>query len=122
MTSFNLVVILLCVAGISAGQILFKLASRTLRDGQPLIHALVSPYFLFGILIYGIATLAWIWQLSKVDLNRAYPLMTLSFIFVPLMSVYVLAESVSPRYWVGLALVLLGLYVILSGQTTGTKL
>lgn len=122
MTSFNLVVILLCVAGISAGQILFKLASRTLRGGQPLIHALVSPYFLLGILIYGIATLAWIWQLSKVDLNRAYPLMTLSFIFVPLMSVYVLAESVSPRYWVGLALVLLGLYVILSGQTTGTKL
>ncbi len=122
MTSISFIVIIFCVAGISAGQILFKLASRALNGGQPLIHALVSPYFIFGILIYGAATLAWIWQLSKVDLSRAYPLMTLSFIFVPLMSTYVLGESISPRYWVGLALILLGLYVILSSQIAGTKL
>lgn len=118
MSAVTFLAILSCVIGISAGQVLFKLASRTISQGQPFYFVLGSPYFLCGIAIYGVATFVWIVQLAKADLSRAYPMMTLSFILVPILSSLFLGETIAPRYWAGLILLLSGLIIMLSSSSS----
>jgi drug/metabolite transporter (DMT)-like permease len=103
--------LILCVAGIACGQILFKLAARTISTGGNLLSAALSPYFIAGVVIYGTTTLAWIWLLSKMTLSKAYPFMALSFVFVPLLSALILGEHINGRYWIGMALIISGLLV-----------
>jgi drug/metabolite transporter (DMT)-like permease len=76
MSIFNLILILICVFGIACGQILFKLASgffpKSLAFNELLSFAL-NRYFLSALVIYGLATILWIYALKLVPLNVAYP-------------------------------------------------
>jgi drug/metabolite transporter (DMT)-like permease len=109
--------LVLCVAGIACGQILFKLAARTINAGGNLLSAALSPYFIAGIVIYGTTTLAWLWLLSKMSLSKAYPFMALSFVFVPLLSALILGEQINSRYWIGMVLIISGLLVTVQSVT-----
>lgn len=113
MNILNIAGLVLCVAGIACGQILFKLAARSIHSGAHLVAVLTSPFLITGVVIYGVTTLAWIWLLSKLELTRAYPFMALSFIFVPLLSTFLLGEHISPRYWAGTILIIAGLLLTL---------
>lgn len=98
-----------CVLGISAGQLLFKLAAtRPLADGAPLWRLLFSPALLLGLTLYGLATLAWLWQLRTVPLSRAFPFMALGFVVTPLAAVWLFGEAAGPRYWLGAGLIVAG--------------
>jgi drug/metabolite transporter (DMT)-like permease len=110
--------LVLCVTGIACGQVLFKLTARSLQSGASLLTAALSPYLLCGIALYGAMTLTWIWLLTKLELSRAYPFMALSFVFVPLLSVLILGEHISPKYWLGIALIICGLLLTLPATST----
>jgi drug/metabolite transporter (DMT)-like permease len=110
MNTLNVVFIVLCVFGIGIGQILFKLAAREAAD--TLLNALLSPYLLIALAIYGLATITWVWQLSMVDLTRAYPFMALTFVVVPLLSMLLLNEAVGWSYFLGVACIVCGIVVI----------
>ena len=71
------------VAGIAAGQLLFKLCAESLRVEGPWATRTVVP-FAAAMAIYGTTTLAWIWVLQRAELGKIYPLMALAFVFVPL--------------------------------------
>ena len=113
MNFINTVSLLICVASIACGQILFKLASRSIQPGAGLMAIFLSPYLIVGIALYGITTLAWVWLLSKLELTRAYPFMALNFVLVPLLGTLFLGEHVGPRYWAGIALIIGGLLLTL---------
>lgn len=108
------IALLLCVAGIAVGQILFKLASHTLNAKTDVLALLTSPYLIGGSSLYVVATFAWIWLLSRVELSQAYPFMALSFVLVPLLSITFLGEHVSYRYWLGITLIIGGIVLTLS--------
>jgi hypothetical protein len=59
------------VVGMSAGQLLFKLAARQVRTEQ----ILLSPYLWIAVCLYGAVTLAWVLLLREIDLASAYPLL-----------------------------------------------
>lgn len=109
MSLVNYSVVLACVIGICAGQILFKLTAASLVNTSRLWQVFVSPTLLLGLGIYGLATIAWIMQLRHIDLSRAYPFMALSFVLVPLASVLFLKEAVDGRYWVGVGFIVSGI-------------
>lgn len=109
MTMPILLVVLLCVVGISAGQILFKLTSRSIDAASPIVSMALNPIFIAALLIYGLATIAWIWALRHVELSLAYPLMALSYLIVPFGSHFLLGEQVAARYWIGVALICAGI-------------
>lgn len=108
--------IMVCVVGISIGQILFKLAAKSLpKSGGTLEIALsliLNPYLLIGLTVYLAATALWIWVLREVPLNLAYPLMALAFLFVPLLSMYLLGETFSRTSLFGGILIVSGVYII----------
>jgi len=111
------IALILCVIGIAIGQILFKLASHALGTRANLMALISSPYLIGGGMLYVAATFAWIWLLARVELSQAYPFMALSFVIVPLLSVFFLGEHVSYRYWLGIALIVAGIVLTLSATS-----
>lgn len=102
---------LLCVFGISIGQILFKLSANSLEKTGSYFSPRTATLVFVALALYGITTLAWIWVLQKVELGRVYPLMALAFILVPLCSYFVFGEKFPPQYFVGVFLIAMGIIV-----------
>ena len=109
MTLVQYALTLACVIAIAAGQVMFKLSARSVAGSSALHELLFSPILIAALAVYAVATVAWISQLRYVDLSRAYPLMALSFVIVPLASMAILGETVAPRYWAGVALIVGGI-------------
>ena len=103
---------LACSLGIAAGQILFKLSANAAKSADSFFAAPALIWLFFAIAIYGTTTLAWVWVLQNTGLARVYPYMATSFAVVPLVSYFVFEERFSDNYFIGLALILLGLIVI----------
>lgn len=99
---------------IAAGQVLFKLASRSTggTDLAGLAGLLVNPFLIAALAIYGTGTIIWIYLLKSVPLNYAYPFMALTFCFVPVLAWIFLGEAPTLRLAIGTGLVLVGLFVI----------
>lgn len=98
--------------GMSAGQLLFKLASPALAQG-PLYDRIIalghSRYFLGAMLLYVALSVVWVWILSFTALSRAYPFVALAFVITPLLGAIVFGEPLSPRLLAGLAVIICGL-------------
>lgn len=97
---------------ISAGQLLFKLASGHLDVRRPLADPQGLAILGVALALYGAATLVWVMILRHAPLSRIYPLMALSFVLTPLGAMLILKEPISGAYWAGVGLILVGLVVI----------
>ena len=101
---------------IAVGQVLFKIASRSVGepDAAGLTGLASNPYLLAALALYGSGTILWLFILKRVPLSAAYPFMALSFCLVPLLGYWFLGETLSWRYGAGLALIVAGLLVTFS--------
>ena len=111
--SFRTSAAILIVVMISVGQILFKLAAERLRASDGQLTTPVISIVAVSLVLYGAATLAWIWMLQFYPLSRIYPLMALSFIFVPLGGLLIFGERLTLSFAGGTLLLIAGLLLIL---------
>jgi multidrug transporter EmrE-like cation transporter len=75
-----------------------------------------EPLFDLGVLLYGLASLVWFRVLSTEPLSVAYPVLaSLTFVLVTLGAVVLFREPLSLAKVVGLALLVLGLFVVSQG-------
>ncbi|HEY2255024.1 MAG TPA: EamA family transporter [Variovorax sp.] len=102
---------LLCVLGIAAGQILFKLSAAAMQKAGSFLDPRGLLILFVALGLYGITTLAWVWVLQQIELGRVYPLMALAFVVVPLGSHFLLGERFQIQYFVGVALIVAGIVV-----------
>ena len=102
-------VAVLCVCGIAAGQILFKLGANSLNTNGGRLLSAGGAVLAGALALYGLTTIAWIWVLQRSDLGKTYPLMALAFILVPLASHFFFGESFTWRYAIGCALLVAGI-------------
>lgn len=105
------VVALICVVGIAAGQLLFKLSANSLQQTGSLFAPRTALTLFIALSLYGATTIGWVWVLQKVDLGRVYPLMALAFVLVPIGSHFVFGERFHFQYFVGVALIMLGIVI-----------
>ena len=98
---------------ISAGQVLFKKTSERLigRHDEGFLSIAFDPVFIAALVLYGTATLIWIYVLKLVPLSYAYSFMALTFVMVPLLSLLFLGESLNWRYYLGTVFIIVGLIV-----------
>lgn len=109
--------VLVLVASISAGQILFKLAALSLPTlGKvtlvDLAALLSNPCFILAIALYAGTTVLWVWVLREADLSRVYPFVSLSFVLVPAAGVVFFGEKATLGLVIGIALILAGVFII----------
>ncbi|PHM38064.1 4-amino-4-deoxy-L-arabinose-phosphoundecaprenol flippase subunit ArnF [Xenorhabdus innexi] len=67
-----------------------------------------------GLISYALSMFCWIFTLKYLPLNKAYPLLSLSYIFVYLMAVLLpwFNENISPLKTAGVLLILFGVWFI----------
>jgi drug/metabolite transporter (DMT)-like permease len=101
-------------AGIGMGQLLFKLAADDIRTrlDHSLLTAALSPYLVSALILYVLTTALWIGILMHLPLGRAYPFALLGAALVPLLAKAFLGETLDKQYFVGMALVLVGILIV----------
>ncbi len=92
-------------------QIFLKLGI-TKTTSMELLKVLSNLYILGGLFLYGISAVLWIYSLSKIPLSFAYPMVSLGYVVVFVLSYWVFGESISPLRVGGLVTIVLGVLMI----------
>jgi drug/metabolite transporter (DMT)-like permease len=102
MTAVHLGILLVIIASIleAFGQVFLKMA--TLRQTSK------GLWRVFGLAFFGVQALVYTWSLRYLEVSTAFPLGSLSFVFVTLMSQGILRERVERARWVGIIFILVG--------------
>jgi len=117
----NFLMILFCVGTGALGQISMKHGMNAVgkinaaQVVQKMSTAFTNPFVLAGLFLYGISALVWMVVLSRVNLSYAYPMVSLGYVFVVLLSRYLFAEPVTMLRLVGTLVI--GVGVILISQS-----
>jgi drug/metabolite transporter (DMT)-like permease len=106
--------LLLNIVLLVAGQIIWKIGLE--KSGglqlENALHVLLSPLILLGVFIYGIATVIWLYVLSRLPLSFAYPLQSFAYVFALLVAFVLFKESIPPTRWIGAFIILAGIAVL----------
>ncbi len=76
-----------------------------------LLKLFLDPWLLSGFAAAFVASLFWMAVMTKFELSFAYPFMSLSFLLVFLLSIWLLGESFTWGKAFGLMLILVGIFV-----------
>ena len=121
MSGMTWTLILSGVALNAVAQLLLKVATRqlahfsdfglrTLTDSV-LILAKSVPFWV-GMVCYGTSLCVWLAALSKAPVSTAYPMLSLGYILVAVVSVVWLGESLSMAKVLGIALICAGVVLV----------
>jgi drug/metabolite transporter (DMT)-like permease len=100
----------LCATG---GTMLLKIGAQ---GREQLIDFFNLP-LIVGFAIYGIGSLLWIYALSKAPVTTVHPFTALTFILVISSAFVFLHERPTAFEWLGIALILAGLGVIVTAKS-----
>ncbi|MGA6939248.1 MAG: hypothetical protein WB041_28290, partial [Pseudolabrys sp.] len=117
LTLLQILLLTAYAGGMSAGQLLFKMAANSygtanVGTGERLLALFCNPYFLSALVLYSGLALLWVWILSFTPLSRAYPFVALAFALTPLLAGSLFGEAISLRLIIGLLLILGGLFFV----------
>ena len=102
---------IVCVIGIAAGQILFKMSSSSLSKSGSWFDMQTLTVLFSAFALYGLTTILWVYVLQRADLGKIYPLMALAFVIVPIGSHFVFGERFQAQYFIGITLIITGIIV-----------
>lgn len=110
----NYLLIVLNICLLVIGQTLWKIGVKdvTFNSIAGVLTLLLSPWIISGVLLYGLATVLWIYLLSKYPLSFLYPLQSLAYVIALLIAIFLFKEYVSMYKWFGVIFILIGVYFI----------
>jgi undecaprenyl phosphate-alpha-L-ara4N flippase subunit ArnE len=116
MTLWIWAIALLSIVLSAAAQLLMKIGMTSVGStglgGNSLLAAASNIYVAGGFAAYGIGAILWLKVLSRVELSLAYPLVSLAFVVVTVLSWLVLGERLSAGRIAGIALIVIGVAVM----------
>lgn len=78
-----------------------------------LFRLLTNPFVLLAILAYGFGVIFYMFMLSRLDLSFLYPVMVaLGLVFATLVSSFIFEEQISLMRLGGIAVVILGVFIL----------
>ena len=121
MSLITWILILLGVGLNAAAQLLLKTATRPLAQytvfnadtlSSSILILCKSLPFWTGMVCYGASLCVWLAALSKAPVSTAYPMLSLGYVVVAVVSVGWLGESMTPAKIAGIALICLGVVLV----------
>jgi multidrug transporter EmrE-like cation transporter len=115
----TIVLILGAVAFSAVGQLFLKSGAQHLASLgrlEFLLAAARNVHVLSGLVAWIASTLCWLYVLRVAPLSIAYGLTSLTYVLVPLASVYVFGEQIRRPHVVGMVLIIIGIACVLSGD------
>jgi drug/metabolite transporter (DMT)-like permease len=111
-----LIMVLVCTLLNAASNILIKRGLATLGDHPSMLAAAIGiftvPMLLGGFALLGASTVLFVLALRKGDLSLLFPVFTLSYVWVAILSVVILHESMNGLKITGLATIMAGVAVM----------
>ena len=121
MLSFSIIIAVAATAAVA--HILLKVGmnevgeinSNSIKTPVTLIRQLLTtPAVLAAIPVYAISNIGWLIVLSRLNLSVAYPFLASLYIFIPVLSMVFLSESLTLQHWVGILVIGMGVGIVLS--------
>lgn len=111
-----LMIMLISVSLTSLGQLILKKGLLTFgaieRVSPRFFQMLINPLVLLGVVFAICGWAAYAIALSKLELSLAYPIWSLSFVIVPLLSLLIYQETISALKMGGLGLIFTGVILV----------
>lgn len=115
--------IILALVSISlgaVGQFLLKvgvtrMGGLAFRHGEimsTVLRIVTQPHIVAGLFLFITSMVVWLAVLSRMELSRAYPMVSISYVFVAMMSRFVLGERLGPLRVAGIAVILVGVILV----------
>ena len=77
-----------------------------------ILKQLRNKYLIFGVLLFVLSSVAYIYALSMERLSVLYPVTSFTYILVALFSVWLLKEKMNKYKWLGIILIILGIIFV----------
>lgn len=118
--SFPPVLLLLSVSFGAVGQLLLKIGATQLYPlalnlphlSGTLLRAFTNPWVLGGTLMYATSLVVWLKVLSTTELSLAYPMVSLGYVLVVMLSIIFLGEHLTLYKLAGVAAIITGVILI----------
>jgi len=102
----SIIIVLIVTIIISFGQIFLKLGTNNLKLN--ILYLLTNYNLMIGIILYLSSGLLFAIALKYGDLSVLYPINALAYIWVSLLSPYLLDDSMNLMKWIGIFLIIGG--------------
>jgi drug/metabolite transporter (DMT)-like permease len=101
----------------SIGQIMQKIGSGRVKKehlhlGIKSVFVFFNPYILGALAMLFFATVFYLLALSKLPLSIAYPMLSSGYVIVILLSKIFLNEKVNFKRWLGVFIIIVGIFII----------
>lgn len=116
MVKLEYVALMIYVTASTAGVLIIKKFFNTMyyKDTFEFIYQLFNFNLIFGVLLYVIGFIMWLYVLSRMNLSIAYPVaITLSFLAILVSSILLLKEELTINIIVGSLMCVAGIIFIL---------
>jgi uncharacterized membrane protein len=116
----TIIIILIGILFASLGQVFWKIGMNSIgaidKFSIPgIISMFLNPVVLLGLFMYGLSTVFWLIALSRKDLSFVYPFISLTFIIVLFLSIFILKEQIGTARIIGTIIIIIGLMVVVKG-------
>lgn len=123
MRIFDLLAIFVSISLAVVGQLLLKIGMlRMSRFSlnistivQQYTRILLNPFIIAGIIGFALSMLVWLYVLSRLELSVAYPFVALNYVLILFASHFLLKETITPVKIMGVAVIVIGVYLISRG-------
>jgi drug/metabolite transporter (DMT)-like permease len=100
----------------AAAQVLFKFGTNRLLGHTSLIAIITDVPLIGGLVLYGLGAAMMILALRHGELSVLYPLISLSYVWVAILSVVIFGESMNPYKIGGICVIMAGVGVMGAGS------
>jgi drug/metabolite transporter (DMT)-like permease len=101
------------------GQVLLKLGVTRTRFGlskltspSAICHVLIDGYVLTGLVLFSVSLILWLAVIGGKQLSGIYPMVSLAYVAVALMSVRLFGDTLSPLKICGIGIIIIGVCVL----------
>ena len=77
-----------------------------------IIPMFLNPYVFFGFVCFGLSSIFWLVVLSRLEISLVYPMVSVAYVLVAVVSWFFFKENLTIIRWAGIAVILLGVFLI----------
>jgi drug/metabolite transporter (DMT)-like permease len=82
------------------------------RFVSELLRIVTNKFVILGVLTYIIGTFLWLYVLSKMELSLSYPMLSVSYALIAIVSWLLLGESMTLSKIIGILIISIGVFVL----------
>lgn len=79
---------------------------------QFVISMFTNLQVLTGMALYFLSVVIWAYLLTKLDISFVQPILALTYVVTPILAIFMLHEQVPPNRWLGIAVIIIGVYIV----------